>query len=272
MKIVLDIETVPLPLESFDDTQKAYLFRDIPSLEIKSLDGSSTFIDNGQLVGEKHQTFGLSPMTGKIVCIGMYDAEENVPLTTYVLKPDLDPENHIKNIVSLDDDSVLCYYKTEKELLQAFVNEIIRLSQLRDNSINGFVTFNGRNFDMPFIMIRCALNGVNCKPNLMNGTKFNPLVSISPKNYTYKHFDLAEILTFYGFSGGSGMSATKRFSLDFYTRSFGIKSPKEEGVSGSDVSRMFDEGSYREIAEYCNRDIKATAELFNKLEDTLPIY
>jgi hypothetical protein len=54
----------------------------------------------------------------------------------------------------------------------------------------------------------------------------------------------------------------RRFSFDFYCRTFGIESPKANGVSGMDVPRLFDEGKHREIAEYCMGDVRATWELF----------
>ena len=83
----------------------------------------------------------------------------------------------------------------------------------------------------------------------MSGTKFTyPL-----------HTDLIDELTFYN-PGAYG--ATRRFNFDFYTRAFGIKSPKSEGVDGSKVAEYFKAGRIEEIAEYCLRDVKATWELY----------
>jgi hypothetical protein len=76
-----------------------------------------------------------------------------------------------------------------------------------------------------------------------------------------EHCDLLDQLTFYG--------AFRKFSLDFYCRSFGIRSPKSEGISGSDVGPLFHAGDYRTIAEYCLRDVRATAQLFERWQSFL---
>jgi predicted PolB exonuclease-like 3'-5' exonuclease len=64
-----------------------------------------------------------------------------------------------------------------------------------------------------------------------------------------------EQLTFYG--------ATRRFTLDFYLKRFGIKSSKEGGIDGTMITKMFKEGKNKEISRYCAKDVKATAELFD---------
>jgi 3'-5' exonuclease len=115
-----------------------------------------------------------------------------------------------------------------------------------------FVTFNGRGFDCPFVMARSALLGVKPSRNLM-GNRYA----------VNDHCDLLDQLTFY--------SAMRKFSLDFYCRAFGIRSPKGSGVTGSDVGRLFGEKKYREIAEYCLGDVKATAELFRRWAEYLQV-
>jgi len=83
----------------------------------------------------------------------------------------------------------------------------------------------------------------------MNGTKWN-----------YPgHTDLIDELSFYN---PSPYSASKRFNFDFYTRAFGITSPKSEGVDGSMVSELYKKGDIATISDYCLRDINATWELF----------
>ena len=45
-------------------------------------------------------------------------------------------------------------------------------------------------------------------------------------------------------------------------KAFGIESPKAFGVTGNDVNDLMREGRFREIAEYCLRDVKATVSLY----------
>ena len=104
------------------------------------------------------------------------------------------------------------------------------------------ITFNGRTFDVPFLMVRSAINKVRTSRNFMG--------------YRYKsedHCDLLEQLTFYG--------ATRRFSLDFYAKTFGIRSSKEDGITGSMVGELYREKKYLEVARYCARDLQTTKEL-----------
>jgi hypothetical protein len=111
------------------------------------------------------------------------------------------------------------------------------------------ISFNGRSFDAPFMMLRSAVHHLRPSRNIMSGTKFN---------YTL-HTDLIDELTFYM---PSPYAATRRFNFDYYARVFGIHSPKSEGVDGSMVGEMYHNGQIKEIAEYCMRDINATWELF----------
>jgi 3'-5' exonuclease len=99
-------------------------------------------------------------------------------------------------------------------------------------------------------MARSALLGVKPTRNLM-GNRYA----------VGDHCDLLDQLTFYG--------ALRKFSLDFYCKTFGIKSPKESGVTGLDMGRLFGEKKYRDIAEYCLGDVKATAELYRKWAEYL---
>ena len=96
---------------------------------------------------------------------------------------------------------------------------------------------------------------------------------ISKKNWlgyrfsTDPHCDLADQLTFYSVGGRDG--AARRFNLDFYCKVFGIPSPKAEGVTGMDVNDLMQEGRFREIAEYCVRDVEATVSLYKIWQERL---
>jgi DNA polymerase elongation subunit (family B) len=144
----------------------------------------------------------------------------------------------------IDEGLVQLIPCTERDMLAHFWKSIVHYKQ--------FVTFNGRGFDCPFVMTRSALLGVKPSRNLMG-----------PRYAVNDHCDLLDQLTFYG--------ATRKFSLDFYCRAFGITSPKESGVTGLDMERLYAQKKYREIAEYCLGDVKATAELFNKWTEFLNV-
>jgi hypothetical protein len=73
--------------------------------------------------------------------------------------------------------------------------------------------------------------------------------------YGIKHIDLLDQLSFYG-------AVRRKGSLHLYCRTFGIKSPKINGITGDDVGRLFENGEYKKIAEYNSGDLLATVELY----------
>jgi hypothetical protein len=77
--------------------------------------------------------------------------------------------------------------------------------------------------------------------------------------YGSDHVDLMDRLSFFG-------ATRRRYSLDIWCRTLGIHSPKEQGISGADVQRYFQDGRFAEIARYCARDLQATRELYQVWE------
>ena len=66
-KLVFDIETSALPLDTFDETQQEYLFRDAEKLA----DPAAKAVRRAELA----QLLNLYPLTARIVCIAMLNAE-----------------------------------------------------------------------------------------------------------------------------------------------------------------------------------------------------
>ncbi|MGH7246154.1 MAG: ribonuclease H-like domain-containing protein, partial [Candidatus Levyibacteriota bacterium] len=71
------------------------------------------------------------------------------------------------------------------------------------------------------------------------------------------HMELFDQFSFYG------AFRPKGFNLHMFTRAFGIESPKASGVDGDDVTALFKEKKYLEIAKYNGLDIVATKKLFD---------
>ena len=132
----------------------------------------------------------------------------------------------------------------ESEMLQSFW----KIIELTDR----IVTFNGRNFDTPFLMLRSAM--LKLKPSR------NLVTNRYDKSF---HIDLLDQFTFYGL--------TRKFNLDFYCNAFGIESPKSNEISGMEVQNLYNAGRIKEIAIYCGKDILATFELFRIWQEFLYI-
>lgn len=233
-KLVFDIETSALPVECFDEVQQEYLFREASRIPDEAARAARR--------AEIEQLFSLWPLTARVVCIAMLNVET---LRGQVLFTAEDAEEDAGEGAGVE--FVPCVDETE--LLTAFW-DVAR-------HYDGVVTFNGRGFDIPFLYLRSALLNVPISRKDWLGYRY----AFEP------HCDLAEQLTFYGVSGRDG--AARRFNLDFYCKAFGLESPKGHGVTGQDVSRLLAEGRFREIAEYCLRDVRATVELHRIWKDRL---
>lgn len=233
-KLVFDIETSAIPLASFDDAQQAYLFRDADKLPEEAARAARR--------AEIQQQCNLWPFTAQAVCIAMLNADTSRGQVLFIaedFEEDADESNPVEFVPCVD----------ETELLTAFWDVARHYETI--------VTFNGRGFDVPFLYLRSALLKVNISRKDWLGYRFQ----IEP------HCDLAEQLTFYGVSGREG--AARRFNLDFYCKAFGIESPKSHGVTGLDVNDLMKAARYREIAEYCLRDVQATVLLYQVWKERL---
>lgn len=226
--LVFDIETSALPVEQFDEVQQEYLFREAA----RQPDEAARTLKHEEI----QRQFSLWPLTAQVVCIAMLNADTQrgqVLFTAEDYEPEAEEPGPVKFVPCMD----------ETELLTAFWDVARRYDDI--------ATFNGRGFDVPFLYLRSAVLNVPISKKNWLGYRY----AVEP------HCDLAEQLTFYGVSGRDG--AARRFNLDFYCKAFGIASPKAHGVTGMDVGQMVADGRFREIAEYCLRDVHATVALYH---------
>jgi len=232
--LVFDIETSALPIETFDEAQREYLFRECGRIADEAARETRR--------QEIQQQFSLWPLTSQVVCVAMLNADTSrgqVLFTADDYEDASDDAGPVEFVPCMD----------EIEMLTAFWDVAKHYDHV--------VTFNGRGFDVPFMYLRSALLNVPISRKDWLGYRFQ----------TEPHCDLAEQLTFYGVSGRDG--AARRFNLDFYCKAFGIESPKSYGVTGSDVSSLLAEGRFRDIAEYCLRDVRATVLLYQVWKERL---
>lgn len=127
----------------------------------------------------------------------------------------------------------------EKALLSEFWD------WLRGNVPETLVTFNGKRFDVPYIHIRSAVHGLDPGVRLPN----------EPGTFD-RHFDVREAL--------EGNERRRRGSLDFFTATFGVPSPKTE-LDGTLVGEAFKNGRIDDIVRYCLDDCRATAAIYERL-------
>ena len=188
------------------------------------------FVKNESEYEQAVLALNFSGFTGEIVCIALYDVRNKMKRVFY--RAD-------KEEIFESENKDLQYFAltNEAEILQKFWERVT------EKKCQAIISFNGRAFDCPFIYIRSAKLKIQATRNLLP-YRFDP----------GSHCDLMEQFSFY--------AATKKFSLDFITKFFDIESPKSKGVTGLDVGNLFTQKRFKEIAEYCMRDVEATAKLF----------
>lgn len=225
--LIFDIETVGEDFDALDETTQDVLTRWIKRETQSGEDYTAALADmkNG---------LGFSPLTGQIVAIGIYDGERGKGVVYFAASPGTQPEHFEEGEYKFET-------LTESAMLRKFWTIV--------EQYETFVTFNGRQFDVPFLMVRSAIHGIRPTKNLLA----NRYLNYQPGHA--RHIDLLDQLSFYG-------AMRRKGSLHLWCRAFGIESPKSQGVDGDDVKNLFVSGKSADIARYNARDLRATHELY----------
>jgi len=207
MAVVFDIETIPQQNE-LEEWQDKLLTARLTS-EIKYQD-LGILIQNApdSLI---HKTMALNPFLGQIVCIGLYFTRTG------------------KEVGIIGD---------EKDIIEEFWE---RISDERQ-----FISFNGLDFDVPFIILRSVVLGIE-PPHV--GTNTHPFVSRA-RFRRKPHFDVA--------GWASDWKNQYRLPLGSLCNALKVKSPKEGEIKAENVFQAYKDGRINEIRDYCLRDCKST--------------
>ena len=187
--IAFDIEVAGFPWDEIDEITRGYLL--------------SREHDPQRREAVPERT-GLYPGLGKIIAIGMWNLEKDHGLC--LLEGKSAEAQEWKRVANAD-----VFRGSEKELLERFW-EIVERKRPR------LVSFNGRGYDGPILMIRSAQLGLVPSMNLC-GNRFK----------LGNHVDLDAVLTFHG-------SWRQQYKFDYWCRRFDIESPKGS-IDGSQVAR-----------------------------------
>jgi DNA polymerase elongation subunit (family B) len=228
--LVFDIETIGEDFDVLDETTQDVLTRWIRKEHAGNEAGYAVAL------ADLKDGLGFSPLTGQIVAIGVLDAEHEKTVVYYQ-----HPQSEGQVI---EEGNVIYKSLSERAMLEQFWRGCAHYDQ--------FVSFNGRGFDVPYLMIRSAVHGIRPSRDLLSNRYMN-------LQHDGKHIDLADQLSFYG-------ATRTRGTLHAYCRAFGVKSPKADGVCGDDVGALFKAGKYLAIARYNVGDLVATKELYDRWE------
>src|ERR1043165_9923109 len=152
--VVFDIETLGNHLDQFDEVQQEYLLK---------------FADTEEKREAEIQKFALHALTARIIAIGMMNPDTGARKVFY--------QSDVKEEFRSSDEKMVYISGDEREILEHFWETLAKYRR--------FVTFNGRAFDCPFVMLRSMILGVK------------PTRNLNPYRYSSaKHCDLLEQLTF----------------------------------------------------------------------------
>jgi len=222
-KLIFDIETIGEDFDSLDKATQDVLTRWLKK-ESKNDEEYQVRLEDIK------QGLGFSALTGQIAAIGVLDFEKDKGVV-YFQTPGED-------ISEFEKEGITFKAMGEEEMLKNFWQGAKEYQE--------FISFNGRVFDAPFLMIRSAI------------FKIKPSVNLMPPRYANmtNHIDLLDQLTFFG-------ASYKKGGLHLWCRAFNIESPKAQGVTGDDVALLFKQKKYLDIAKYNVRDLRATKELYD---------
>lgn len=183
---------------------------------------------------DQAKVMSLSPYFGQIVSLAVGDGEQDPrtqDVTVFVVPP---PGASLAALPSWIRPV------TEVDLLRAFW-ALAGHAQV-------VVSYNGRGFDVPFIVGRSLIHGVPARVDLMSSP-----YSLRP------HLDLFAVL------GGGGYQRGPA-SLDVVCWAFGVASPKE-AMDGSMVATTYAKGDVGQIALYNAGDVRATTAVYQRVRD-----
>lgn len=208
--LTYDIETIPqqAPLS---DIQQQELNKQLEKTYKRNPDW-----DDKEKEGFKRLIMATNPFYGEIVCIGLH-----------------------KTTGDLYDSTAL---KGEENYI------LTRFWKILGSFQGLFISFNGLNFDVPFILKRSMKYGI-----LPTNNDFLDLKRFSRK----PHFDTKLVIG----DWDKYAPGTLRLVCDY----LGIASPKEGDVKAENIEEEFKKGKIDAIAEYCLRDVRATHAVYNLL-------
>jgi 3'-5' exonuclease len=233
-KLVFDIETVG---ENFDKMDKVTQENLTKWIKKEAADEK----EYEKLLADLKDGLGLSPLTGQIVAIGVLDVDQDKGVVYF--------QSLEQELAEFEQGKFKFKPMTEKEMLENFWEGALQYQE--------FISFNGRGFDVPFLVARSAVNKVKISKDLMSNRY------VSSQRFGSAHIDLLDQLSFFG--------ATSRKSLHLWCRALGIESPKNKGVDGSSVATLFEEKKYIDIAKYNSDDLTATKKLYEAWNEYMRI-
>ena len=227
-RVIIDIETIGKSFDAFDEITKTDILG-----KITAQPSTKEFEEE---LAAATQDLQFSPLLGEVIVIGAYDLEKETGVVSF--------QSMDRSATDVTEGNITYKPRSEKSMLEAFWGGIVEYDEC--------ITFNGRGFDIPYLIARSGAQKVHVTRDLMSN-RYN--------NRSWGgmlHIDLYDQLKYYVQRAGS---------LHLWTQAMGIESPKGGGIAGKDVGAAFAAGRALEIAQYNAKDLIATAELYKRWKE-----
>ena len=211
--IAWDVETCPLPEDTFSGPRQGRFEKELTKQQERNP-------EMGREEASKRAR-SFHPYLGWITCIsvvrGKVGGEMGTPFSWSATAPE-----------------------EEQAMLESFWSDLEDL-QGRPR----WATYNGKDFDVPFLTARSSFHGVS------------PTQSDILDTYPFKHNPHADL---------SKIWLSVSSSLEEMCAHLGVESPKEDGMDGGAVATAVSEGRMDEVEAYCERDVVATFQCLSSLQ------
>jgi predicted PolB exonuclease-like 3'-5' exonuclease len=208
MAIILDMETVAIP------NAADYVEPVSAPANYKDPEKIAAYIAEAQQA--QTAKAALYPYTARIVALGWCDETDDV-----------------EHVELVNNEA------TEARVLGEWWPRVWDRSR---NVMARIVTFNGRRFDLPLLMVRSRLLGVPC-PDL------------NLDRYRSPHPDLFDVLTYNGVLDAR--------SLRWFARRFGLDT--SDAFSGAEVAQLIESGNWDAIRAHCASDVRLTRQIAERI-------
>lgn len=236
--IVIDIETLGPRWEEIDAPTQEYLTERAKNRA--KWDGET--LTEEQAAEVAAERLALDTGLASVAAIGMYSLRKTRPRVLVPVAAETAVDGHIPLEVDVD------WHENERAMLSRFWRYLKEIGNSR------IVTFNGRGFDGPNLMIRSAMLDITCTRDLV-GNRY----------YVDNNLDLQHALAFMGAVRGG-------YGLEYWCLRFDIPSPKDQGIDGSDVERLVRAGEWHLLINYVGGDVLRSGQLYQRMQHFLHLF
>jgi len=220
-KIVFDIETLAPEFNDLDPGIQQEL--------IEKFSQNYPEKTQEQIVQLIEDRLSLLPQFSKILAISFYNPDTQRG-AVYFWTP--------TNYQSWTEDLIeFKCFNEEKEIIEEFWQIIPNYQEI--------ISYNGNNFDVPFLLFRSLVYRIRPTINLLNQDR---------------HIDLYQILSF--------NSKISNLSLKFLSLSLNIEDPKKN-IDGRKIRQLVKLGDYQSLVKYAIGDVIATAKIYELWDNYL---